>query len=67
MLPRPIVAGLVIALGLPVLVLFAIVFLTSGVSSAIFSNIVTAAVIMSFVILMVFEIRRLADQSSDAH
>lgn len=67
MLPRSVIALVALALGIPFLILFAVIASNPGISSSVFSNIIGTAIVMTFVILVVFEIKRIADQPSDPH
>jgi len=67
MLPRPVIAVLAITLGLPFLVLLALVSPTSGVNAGFLTSILTITVLSAFLTLMIFEIKRIADQPSDEH
>jgi hypothetical protein len=67
MLTPPIIAMLVITLGLPFLILLALVALTPAVSDSILTNVLFITVLSTFGILMVYEIKRVADQPPDEH
>jgi hypothetical protein len=67
MLSRPIVAVLAITLGLPFLILFAVVSSAAGAEVHIFTTVLKGTVFGTFLILMIFEIKRLVDQSPDGH
>jgi hypothetical protein len=67
MLPRPFIAVLAITLGIPFLFLLAIVSAPSGVSASAFTTPLTIAVLSLFLVLMVFEIKRIADLPPDQH
>jgi hypothetical protein len=67
MLPRPLIAVLAITLGLPFLILLALVSSASGVSASAFTTSLTIAVLSLFLVLMVAEIKRIADQPPDQH
>jgi hypothetical protein len=67
MLPRPIIALLALTIGLPFLVLFAVVSSAAGAEVQIFSTVLQGTVLGTFLILMIFEIKRLVDQSPDGH
>ena len=67
MLPRSFIAVLAIALGLPFLILLALVSSGSGVSPKALTSVLNILVLSSFVILMIFEIKRLVDQPTDGH
>jgi hypothetical protein len=67
MLPRLIIAVVAITLGLPFLVMFAVVSSAAGSKVRIFTTVLQGTVFRTFLILMIFEIKRLADQPSDNH
>lgn len=67
MLPRSFIAVLSIALGLPFLILLALVSSGSGVSPKALTSVLNILVLSTFLILMVFEIKRLVDQPTDSH
>jgi len=67
MLPRPIIAVLAITLGVPFLILAALVYADSGISPSILTSALTIAVLSVFLILMIFEIKRIADLPPDSH
>jgi hypothetical protein len=67
MLPRIIIVLIVLTLGIPFLILFAAIAVNPSVSFSIFSSIIGGGIIMTFVILAISEIKRLADQPSDLH
>jgi hypothetical protein len=67
MLPRWLIGVLAVTLGLPLLLLYALVFSTGAVNPAVFNTIVGSAIIGMFLILMGVEIKRIADQPSDSH
>jgi hypothetical protein len=60
-------AVLAIALGLPFLILLALVSSTSGVSASVFTNALGLVVMSVFLMLVVYEIKRIADLPPDAH
>lgn len=64
---RSFVAVLVITLGLPFLILLAIVSSASGVSVSVFTNALGLVVLSMFLMLAVFEIKRIADLPPDSH
>jgi hypothetical protein len=61
-MPRSFLAVLAIALGLPFLILLAIVSSSSGVSASVLTNALGLVVM-----LVVYEIKRIADLPPDAH
>jgi hypothetical protein len=67
MLPAPVIAVILITLGVPLLVLVALVSLTSGIDSSVLTSILTMAVLSTFLVLMIFEIRRLVELPPDEH
>lgn len=67
MLPRPFVAVMALTLGIPFLVLLAIVSADSGVSSSVFTSALSLTVFSVFLILMIYEIKRIADQPPEGH
>ena len=66
-MPRPFLAVLAIALGLPFLILLAIVSSSSGVSASVFTNALGLVVMSTVLILVVYEIKRIADLPPDVH
>jgi hypothetical protein len=62
---RPVLVALAVALGFPLLAMFALIAFNPGIVPGAFSNAVTLLVVLGFVVAAVFEIKRLADQSSD--
>lgn len=64
---RPVVAVFIIALGLPFLILLALVSSASGVSASVFTNALGLVIISVFLMLVVFEIKRIVDLPPDAH
>ncbi len=60
------VAIAAITLGLPFLILFAIVHSASGVSPSVLSTLIGAMILSTFLVLMVFEIRRIANLPRDS-
>lgn len=67
MLPRSLIAVIALALGLPFLILLALVFSASGVSASVFTNALGIMIISVFLMLMIFEIKRIADLPPDTH
>jgi hypothetical protein len=67
MLPRSFIAVLAISLGIPFLILLALVSSGSGVSSKAITSVLNITVLSAFLTLMIFEIKRIADQPSDGH
>jgi hypothetical protein len=67
MLSRSLIAVLAITIGLPFLILLGLVFSGSGASTGIFTSVLTIAVLSMFLMLMIFEIKRIADLPPDAH
>lgn len=61
------IAVLAITIGLPFLILLAIVSSGAGVSSGVFTSALTIAILSTFVVLMIFEIKRIADQPPEGH
>ncbi|MBM6582159.1 hypothetical protein ILT44_18310 [Microvirga sp. BT689] len=66
-MPRSFLAVLAIALGLPFLILLAIVSSSSGVSASVFTNALGLVVMSIVLMLVVYEIKRIADLPPDAH
>jgi hypothetical protein len=66
-MPRSFLAVLAIALGLPFLILLAIVSSASGVSASVFTNALGLVVMSTVLILVVYEIKRIADLPPDVH
>ncbi|MBQ0824568.1 hypothetical protein HPT29_023560 [Microvirga terrae] len=64
---RSFVAVLSIALGLPFLILLALVSSASGVSASVLTNALGLVVMSVVLMLVVFEIKRIADLPPDAH
>jgi hypothetical protein len=64
---RPVLAVLSIALGLPFLILLALVSSASGVSASVFTNALGLVIISVFLMLVVFEIKRIVDLPPDTH
>jgi hypothetical protein len=66
-MPRSFLAVLAIALGLPFLILLALVSSASGVSTSVFTNALGLVVMSVALMLIVYEIKRIADLPPDAH
>ena len=66
-MPRSFLAVLAIALGLPFLILLAIVSSASGVSTSVFTSALGLVVMSVVLMLAVYEIKRIADLPPDAH
>jgi hypothetical protein len=64
---RSFLAVLIIALGLPFLILLAIVSVGSGVSASVFTSALGLVVMSVVLMLAVYEIKRIADLPPDAH
>ncbi|QRM29247.1 hypothetical protein [Microvirga sp. VF16] len=64
---RSFLAVLAIALGLPFLILLALVSSASGVSPSVFTHALTLVIVSVFLMLVVFEIKRIVDLPPDAH
>ncbi|MFL4996760.1 hypothetical protein [Microvirga tunisiensis] len=64
---RSVLAVLAIALGLPFLILLALVSSASGVSTSVFTHALGLVIMSVFLMLVVFEIKRIADLPPDAH
>ncbi|MBL0407586.1 hypothetical protein JKG68_27080 [Microvirga aerilata] len=64
---RPLLAVLAIALGLPFLILLALVSSASGVSASVFTSAIGIVVMSVFLMLVIYEIKRIADLPPDAH
>jgi len=67
MLSRSLIAVLAITLGLPFLILLTLVSAATGVSSSVFTSALTIMILSLFLILMIFEIKRIADLPPDPH
>jgi hypothetical protein len=65
-MPRPFLAVLAIALGLPFLILLAIVSSSSGVSASVLTSALGLVIMSVFLMLAVYEIKRIADLPPDA-
>lgn len=66
-MPRSFLAVLAIVLGLPFLLLLAIVSSASGVSASVLTNALGLVVMSIVLMLAVYEIKRIADLPPDAH
>jgi hypothetical protein len=66
-MPGSFLAVLAIALGLPFLILLAIVSAGSGVSASVFTTALGLVVMSVVLMLVVYEIKRIADLPPDAH
>jgi len=66
-MPGSFLAVLAIALGLPFLILLAIVSSASGVSASVFTSALGLVIMSVFLMLVVYEIKRIADLPPDAH
>jgi hypothetical protein len=66
-MPGSVLAVLAIALGLPFLILLAIVSVGSGVSASVFTTALGLVVTSVVLMLVVYEIKRIADLPPDAH
>jgi hypothetical protein len=64
---RSVLAVLSIAVGLPFLILLALVSSTSGVSSSVFTSALGLVFLSVFLMLVVYEIKRIVDLPPDAH
>lgn len=64
---RSVLAVLAIALGLPFLILLALVSSSSGVSASVFTSALGLVITSVFLMLVVFEIKRIVDLPPDAH
>ncbi len=64
---RPLFAVLAIALGLPFLILLALVSSATGVSASVFTGAVGIVVMSVSLMLVIYEIKRIADLPPDAH
>ena len=64
---RSFVAVLSIALGLPFLILLALVSSASGVSASVLTNALGLVIMSVVLMLVVFEIKWIADLPPDAH
>lgn len=64
---RSFITVLAITLGLPFLILLAIVSSASGVSASVFTSALWLVIMSVFLMLTVYEIKRIADLPPDAH
>jgi hypothetical protein len=64
---RSFLAVLAIAVGLPFLILLALVNSASGVSSSVFTSALGLVIGSVFLMLVVFEIKRIVDLPPDTH
>ena len=64
---RSVLAVLSIALGLPFLILLALVSSASGVSPSVFTSAVGLVILSVFLMLVVYEIKRSGELPPDAH
>ena len=64
---RTIIGILALTLGLPFLILLAIVSSASGASASVFTSALTIMVISVFLMLVIFEIKRIADLPPDSY
>jgi predicted permease len=64
MLTRPIIGLLALTVGLPLLLLFAVIASNPSVSPSILNHIVGGGIMAVFIFLMVGEIKRMADVPS---
>lgn len=64
---RSFLAVLAIAVGLPFLILLALVSSASGVSSSVFTSALGLVIGSVFLMLVVFEIKRIVDLPPDTH
>jgi hypothetical protein len=64
---NPIYILAAITLGIPALLLIPLIGMNPGVQEGTFTTVVTFLVVSAFVTAVVFEIKRLADQPSDAN
>ncbi|WP_262028791.1 hypothetical protein [Microvirga sp. Mcv34] len=63
---RSVLAVLSIAVGLPFLILLALVS-SSGVSASVFTSAIGLVIMSVFLMLVVYEIKRIVDLPPDAH
>ena len=61
-MPTPLVIVIGITLGVPLVLLLAIVALTPGISSSLLTAVLSLAVFSIFGTLMIYEIKRLVEQ-----
>ncbi|MBB4038502.1 hypothetical protein GGR34_000131 [Microvirga flocculans] len=66
-MPRSFLAVFAIALGLPFLILLALVSSASGVSASVLTNALGLVVMSVVLVLVVYEIKRIADLPPDTH
>ncbi len=66
-MPRSFLAVLAITLGLPFLILLAIVSSASGVSASVLTSALGLVIMSVFLMLVVYEIKRIADLPPDTH
>ncbi|MBD2748514.1 hypothetical protein IC232_17610 [Microvirga sp. BT688] len=66
-MPRSFFTVLAITLGLPFLILLAIVSSASGVSASVLTSTLGLMIMSVFLMLAVYEIKRIADLPPDAH
>ena len=64
---NPIYLLAAITLGIPALLMIPLIGMNPGVQDGTFAQVLTFLVVSAFVIAAVFEIKRLADQPSDAN
>ncbi len=64
---RSFVAVLAIALGLPFLILLALVSSATGVSPSVFTHALGLVITSIFLMLVIYEIKRIADLPPDLH
>ncbi|MBA1155616.1 hypothetical protein [Microvirga mediterraneensis] len=64
---RSVLAVLSLAVGLPFLILLALVSSTSGVSPSVFTSAVGLVIMSVFLMLVVYEIKRIVDLPPDSH
>ena len=64
---RSVIAVFAIALGLPFLILLALVSSASGVSPSVFTHALGLMIVSIFVMLVVYEIKRIVDLPPDLH
>lgn len=64
---RSVAAVLAIALGLPFLILLALVSSASGASASVFTHAIGIMVLSAFLMLTIFEIKRVSELPTDAH
>lgn len=64
-MPRPLIAIIAITVGLPFLILLALVSSSSGVSSSVLTSACGIVIFSTFLMLAIFEIKRIADLPPD--